>query len=108
MECSGKEMRINAPIGQKVSYVRHDQEPWGGDDAREILNPGGIYTVQETLVFRSSSFVRLVEHTEHTFNTVLFDEVGELLPELQSDEEIYLEGLSARQQAAIDRSRGEE
>lgn len=86
-------MRLNAPQGQKVEYVEHPGEPWGGEDARQLLQPGSIYTVADTAVFRSYSLVRLAELPNHEFSTMQFKEVGELLPEVESVEDIYMRGV---------------
>ena len=90
-------MRMNAPKGQKVAYVSQEKEAWGGADPRGILDPNETYTVEKTIVFKSMSLVTLAEHPDCEFNTVLFKEVGEQLPAVQSVEEIYLAALKARQ-----------
>lgn len=90
-------MRMNAPKGQKVAYVSQEEEAWGGTDPRGMLEPNATYTVEKTIVFKSMSLVTLAEHPDCEFNTVLFKEVGEQLPAVQSVEEIYLAALKARQ-----------
>jgi len=55
-----------------------------------------MYTVEETIVFRSSSYVRLAEFPEEEFCTSFFEEVGDLLPPVHSVEQIYERGLLDR------------
>lgn len=90
-------MRLNAPKGQQIAYLFQNQEPWGGHDPRGLLEPGAIYTVKETIVYKSVSYVRLVEYPDKEFNTVMFEEAGELLPEEKTVMEIYEEGWQERQ-----------
>ena len=90
-------MRMNAPRGQKVSPIPSRLDHRGGNDPTPLLTASVTYTVEETIVFRSSSYVRLAEHPGEEFCTTLFEEVGVLLPSVDTVEAIYLRGLMERQ-----------
>ena len=90
-----KTMRINAPKGQKVIFKGERDGLWGGGHADGRLKEGAVYTVESTKVFKSHSFVELMELPGEEFNTVMFEETGKLLEPTQTTEEIYRRGIEA-------------
>lgn len=88
-------MRLNAPMGQTVVYIDHGVS-WSGDNPEGHLKADTIYTVASTTVYRDHSLVRLTEVPDFEFNTVMFEEVGECLPALNTVAEIYYRGLNER------------
>lgn len=82
-------MRLNAPRGQKVRYLNRNGYDVQRQYANTFLNEGAIYTVKEVLVYPSSSDVFLEEFPDHAFNTVMFEETGELLSEELTVKELY-------------------
>lgn len=89
-------MRINAPRGQKVTCKESQKTLWGGGEADGKLEIGKVYTVAKTEIFKDSSLVILEEIPGGRYNTVLFEEVCEILEPTQSEREIYEEGLRER------------
>jgi hypothetical protein len=83
-------MRINAPAGQKIKYKENLNNPWGGEGAAYHLKDGYVYTVKETHVEKSVTYVNLLEFPEQTFNSVLFEEIQPLLEATNTPEELYL------------------
>lgn len=93
---SEMKMRINAPRGQKIVYVTPRPGSPVSDHEKRLLQSETVYTVNGTKVYRSHSTVQLEEIPDQDFNTTLFKEVGELLPEVDTIEEIYLRNLLSR------------
>ena len=90
------DMRINAPRGQKVIYLTPPAGYPVSEHEKRLLRPESVYTVEGTKVYRSHSTVQLAEIPDQDFNTTLFKEVGEILPEVDTIEDIYLRNLHPR------------
>ncbi len=89
-------MRINAPKGQKVRCPELRGDLWGGGAPSDLLTVGTIYTVEATKVFKDSSLVVLAEIPGAEFNTVLFEEVGDILDAVDSPADLYFRGVAER------------
>jgi len=84
-------MRLNAPPGQKVRFTNT-----GGHDAQRMragrsLSTQRHYEVERVDVGRTYSYVYLkgVQENENGFNTVMFEEVGDLLEPVMTVRELY-------------------
>jgi len=82
-------MRLNAPQGQKVRYLNKNGYDVQREFANKYLNEGAIYTVKEVCVYGSSSDVVLEEVPNESFNTVMFEEIGDILPATLTVKELY-------------------
>ena len=105
MSDSYKTMRINAPKGQKVIFKGERDGLWGGGYANDRLKEGNEYTVEKTTVFKSHSFVVLNEVSGEEFNTVMFEESGEVLEPMHSKQELYQQSVKERRVQASKASR---
>lgn len=89
-------MRINAPKGQQVVCLDLRDDVLGRGASSGLLAPGAVYTVMKTEVFKDHSLVILAEVPGATFNTVLFQEVGDILDAEDSPADLYFRGLEER------------
>lgn len=70
-------MNIYAPEGTKVRYTGIGGYQGNKDHANKHLVVGETYTVLDTEVHSSISYVYLKEVPKQSFNTVMFEEINE-------------------------------
>jgi hypothetical protein len=68
-----------APYGRKVRYLNTNGYDSYREYANQYIKEGEIYTVREIWVGGSSSDVELVEIEDRRFNTVMFEDVEEII-----------------------------
>lgn len=82
-------MRLNAPKGQTVKFCGVNGYPHELEEASSVLSSDKVYHVLYVNVYSSSSEVILQEFPDKIFNTVMFEEVGDKLPEVDTVEGLY-------------------
>ncbi len=91
-------LRLNAPPNQKVRFTGTGGYEHHLEEAKKHLHTKTSYTVANTVVGKSLSYVILKEQPEHQFNTVCFIELEPFLEPVRSVLEIYEACLQERSQ----------
>ena len=82
----GEDMDIMSKPGTKVKFLNRNGWDHERDAANEILNIHDTYTVKYIRIGSWKSYVQLIEFPTSSFNTVMFENVGEY--EVYADDEI--------------------